>query len=165
MERSHTMSNDIDQTQGIDPEDGALDPHIREALRGVNDLRREKAEADERAARLERELAFTKAGIPDTPLTEALAKTYEGPNDAEAIKAYFTELGVESSASQPAPAAPAPDADLEAQRRLAQVGAAATGDAPVEYMDALKSAKTRDEVLAIIASAPAEAGIGSKVIQ
>jgi len=154
-----------DQTQGIDPEDGALDPHIREALRGVNDLRREKAEADERAARLERELAFTKAGIPDTPLTAALAKTYEGPNDAEAVKAYFTELGVESTTATSAPAAPASDVELDAQRRIAQVGSAATGDAPVEYMDALRSASSRDEILAVIANAPAEAGIGPKVVQ
>ena len=154
-----------DQTQGIDPEDGALDPHIREALRGVDALRRENAEKDARLAQMERDLAFTKAGIPDTPLAAALAKTYEGPNDPEAVKAYFTELGVESTATPSSPAASTSDAELDAQRRIAQVGSAATGDAPVEYMDALKSASTRAEILDVIANAPAEAGIGPRVIQ
>ena len=167
MERSHTMSENFDPIQGVDPEAGVLDPNIREALRGVDALRQENADKDARLAQMERELAFTKAGIPDTPLASALAKTYDGPNEPEAVKAYFTELGVDSTGatSSAPPAATNTDAELDAQRRLAQVGAAATGDAPVEYMDALKSAGSLDEVMQIIASAPAEAGIGPKTIQ
>lgn len=159
------MSDDNDPMQGIDPDDGALDPHIREALKGLSDLRREKAESDARAARLERDLAFTKAGIPDTPLTEALAKTYDGPNEPEAIKAYFTELGVEGSGSQSPPAGSTPtDAELQQQRQIAQVGAPAGGEAPVEYLDALRAAESKDDVLRLIGEAPPESGIGSKVI-
>jgi len=156
---------------GIDPEaTEGLDPHIRSALKGAADSRREAQQAQARLTHIERELAFTKAGIPDTPLNATLAKTYDGDNDPTAIKAYFESLGVELTAAsagsptEPAPSGPS-DAELADQRRLANVSAASGGEAPVEYRDALMSAKTTAEVLAVIANAPADAGIGAKSIQ
>ena len=50
------------------------------------------------------------------------------------------------------------------QAGAAQVGAAGGSEVPVEYMDALKAASTKEEVLAMIAQAPQETGIGPKVI-
>lgn len=156
----------------IDPDQDGLDPNIREALRGRNQLARDKAAAEERNAQLERELAFTKAGIPDTPLVAALAKTYDGDNDPASVKAYFESLGVEltsASAGTPTQQTPPPpqgatEEELAAQRRLAQVGAGDTGDGSVDFADAIRSAGSQDEVMRLIQSAPEGAGIGAVTI-
>ena len=158
----------------IDPDQDGLDPNIREALRGRNQLARDKAAAEERNAQLERELAFTKAGIPDTPLVAALAKTYEGDNDPASVKAYFESLGVEltstsagtPSAGSQAPPAPqgATEEELAAQRRVSQVGSGTEGDGSIDFADAIKSADSQEAVMALINSAPEGSGIGTVAI-
>jgi hypothetical protein len=149
-----------------------LDPHIRDALNSSSRLKHEKAEAEARATQLERELAFTKAGIPDTPLTTTLAKTYAGENDPTAIRAYFEGLGVEitgTSAGTPQQPTPAPQgatpAELEAQRQLAEVGSQGGMGGDVDFGDAMKSASTQAELLALVNSAPQGSGIGPVEIQ
>jgi hypothetical protein len=147
------MADDDDQE--LDPE--GLDPNIREAIR----LSERKAKkADQEAESLRRELAFAKAGIPDTPLTTTLAKSYDGENDPTAIKAYFEGLGVEitgASAGTPLQGGPPPgpsDAELAAQRQVADLGGGAEGDGSIPYEDYLTSAKSQDELMRRIREAP-----------
>ena len=143
-----------DEELGI-PE--GLDPHIREELRKSRLLSRD-LEAERAAnATAQRELAFARAGIPDTPLAKAVAKTYDGENDPAAIKAYFEELGVSvdaPAADQNPPPPDPPDPDLAAHRRVAQLGADGSTDGSVRLEDAMNSAKNESELMAIIEAAP-----------
>jgi hypothetical protein len=139
-----------DEELGI-PE--GLDPNIRAELRKSREREREAEAANQRAAALERELAFSKAGVPDTPLAAALAKTYDGENDPASVKAYFEGLGVDLG-EKPAEAGGADEAELAEQRRLAAVGSQGEAGGDVKFEDAINSAKNKDEVMALIESAP-----------
>ena len=149
----------------IDTEQEGLDPNIREALRHTKQLAQDKAAAEQRTAQLERELAFTKAGVPDSPLTATLAKTYEGENDPSAIKAYFEGLGVDITgatagvATQQTPAPQgASEAEIAAQRQLAQATAGGDLGGDVDFADALGSAKSADEIQQLLGRLPPRHG-------
>lgn len=149
-----------------------LDPNLREALKGRNQLAKDKAAAEQRNAELERELAFSKAGVPDTPLTTTLAKAYDGENDPASVKAYFESLGVDlqsASAGVTTPQTPAPqgpsDEELAAQRQVSQLGQGADLGGDVDFADALKSAGSVSEVQQLLASAPQGAGVMNPTIQ
>jgi hypothetical protein len=139
-----------DEELGI-PE--GLDPNIRAELRKSRQLSRENESLAAKNAQTERELAFARAGIPDNPLVAQLSKTYEGPNDPEAVKAYFEGLGVDLGGSQTPPGG-ATDAELEEQRRLAQVGSQGAPGGDVRFEDAIRSTQNKEELMALIASAP-----------
>lgn len=144
------MPEATDEELGI-PE--GLDPNIRAELRKSRELARENEALKLSTAAAERETAFAKAGIPDTPLAAQLAKGYEGENNPEAVKAYFEGLGVDLAPN--GAAAQQETDDLETQRRLAQVGgqgAAPGGD--IKFEDAIKSTKNSEELMSLIASAP-----------
>jgi hypothetical protein len=158
----------------IDTEQEGLDPNIREALRHTKQLAQDKAAAEQRTAQLERELAFTKAGVPDSPLTTTLAKSYDGDNDPTAIKAYFEGLGVDitgatggiSSQQTPNPAQQgATEEELAEQRRLAQAAAGGDPGGAVDFAEALASASSAEEVQRLLESAPAEARVMNKTLQ
>ncbi len=148
-----------DQEIDLEQHEG-LDPNLREALKGRNQLARDKQAAEERAAQLERELAFTRAGIPDTPLTATLAKTYDGDNDPTAIKAYFEGLGVGLTAASagtpahpPEPSGPS-EAELAAQRQISQLGGGGEPGGDLRFEDAIGSAGNANAVMELIRSAP-----------
>lgn len=126
-----------------------LDPNIRAELRKSRELARENESLRAQSAASQREAAFAKAGVPDSPLAAALAKTYEGENDPASVKAYFEGLGVDLSGSSNQE-----EPDLEAQRRLAEVGSQGETGGGVRFEDAINSSKNVDEVMALIASAP-----------
>lgn len=140
-----------DDTQ--DPNE-PLDPRIREQLR--------KATADrERVAELEREIAFTKAGVPDDTLGTVFRKGWDGEITPDAIKAGWDEI---------APPAPPPNdggdggvdsslqESLDAQRRIADVGnSGEPGSGEQTYEDAIRSATSEREVMDLIRQAPATA--------
>jgi hypothetical protein len=141
------MPEPTDEELGI-PE--GLDPNIRAELRKSRQLQQDlDAERASRAV-AEREAAFAKAGVPDNPLTATLAKSYDGENDPASVKAYFESLGVDLSGG----AQNQEDPDLEAQRRLAQVGSQGEPGGEVRYEDAIASTKNPSELMALIASAP-----------
>lgn len=174
------MPEPTDEELGLDPATmDTLDPNIRAELRNSRKLLRQQ-EADleaatERAAQAEREAAFAKAGIPDTPLGQMFAKGYDGDaSDPAAIKAAFDALGGTGTpppaatppAGEPTPPAPpqtgaeaALEQELAEQRRVAQVSATGQTDGSVDLGDALRSATNEAELLAIVAAAPADAGI------
>lgn len=141
------MPEPTDEELGI-PE--GLDPNIRAELRRSRELSRDLEAANAGRAAAEREAAFAKAGVPDSPLAAALAKTYEGENDPASVKAYFENLGVDLGSSNQEQE----NADLEAQRQLAQVGSQAEPGGGIRFEDAINSSKNVDEVMALIASAP-----------
>jgi len=108
---------------------GPQTPQEFAALRRAN---RATREAEERAARAERSVAFLRAGIdPESKgLASYFVKGYDGDLEPEKIKAAAIEAGV----MQP----PAPDADQQAQQQALQqnaatqqkiAGAAVQGDA------------------------------------
>lgn len=143
------MPEPTDEELGI-PE--GLDPNIRAELRRSRELSRDLDAANKRAEQAERSAAFSKAGVPDTPLAAQLAKTYDGDNDPAAVKAYFESLGVDLKGS--GGTQQEDEAALEAQRRLAQVGSQGDTGGEVRFEDALSSAKNKDEVMALLAAAP-----------
>jgi hypothetical protein len=145
------MPEASDEELGI-PE--GLDPNIRAELRKSRELAKEAEAANKRADAAEREAAFAKAGVPDTPLAAALAKTYEGDNDPGAVKAYFEGLGVDLAHNEQVQDQGVTDAELAEQRRLAQVGSQGEPGGEVSFKDAINSAKNADELMALIESAP-----------
>ena len=143
--------------------DDELDPEQEEVdLRDLREQLKGKKQVEARAAQLERELAFAKAGIPDTPLNATLAKSYDGENDPASVKAYFEGLGVDLGGT-PQTSGPSDD-ELASQRQVAQVGAAGDAGGDIRFEDAINSAKTQDEVMALIASAPegAQTNVGGR---
>lgn len=68
-------------------------------------LLREKADKyDKEFGPLQRENAFLKAGIPDTPHGRLLQKAYDGEPTPEAIRQFAVEHGVIDAADQSVPA-------------------------------------------------------------
>ena len=96
-----------------------------------------KTEAEARAARAERELAFFKAGLnPDSdPRISDFVKAYDGKIDAESIKAAAIERGYLTAGTPPTEQQ---QQDLNAGRRMEQ--AAAGGAAPASGLDADRAA-------------------------
>lgn len=81
-------------------------------------------EAQEKAAKLERELAFAKAGIdPADPKMSYFVKGYDGEMTADAVKKAATEAGFIGQAAAP-PAEPTA-AEVAALDRVSQASAGA----------------------------------------
>lgn len=152
------MPEPTDEELGLDPEvTEGLDPNIRAELRRSRQLSRDLDAANKRAAESAREAAFAKAGVPDTPLAAALAKTYDGENDPASVKAYFEGLGVDLSTDERIyrlEQRESEEAELAQQRRLAQVGSQGEPGGDVRFEDAINSATNVDAVMALLASAP-----------
>ena len=121
-----------DEELGLDPQEmERLDPNIRTELRNARKIQRDAAATAQRNQELERDLAITKAGIPDSPLGQMFSRAYDGPlDDPQAIKSAFEALGVttppqggdpnaQGDQGQPAPGS---DPEIERLRQLQQVG-------------------------------------------
>lgn len=155
-----------DYDEEMEENDG-LDPNIREQLKRSRQLAKENAALQAEVEQARREAAFAQAGVPATPLATVLAKSYDGENDPEAIKAYFEGLGVDltstsagiSTAQTPEPQG-ASEAELEAQRQVTSLGAGGEPGGDVDFADALQSGNSVKEVMDLIASAPQGAQIG-----
>lgn len=159
------MPEPTDEELGLDSQEmEGLDPNIRSALRQNRQMSRDLEAANQRAAQAERESAFAKAGIPDTPLGTMFGKAYDGPtDDPSAIKASFEALGVPSTPTGSAPdpqSAGASDDELAAQRQVSTLGAGGEQGGDVTFEDALQSAGSHKAVLDLIKSAPQGSNIG-----
>ena len=126
------------------PQKNPLRERMRELESEVKALRAEKIEAE--SAR--RELAFVKAGVPDTPATKYFVKAYDGPLDAEAIRTAATEAGYLSPVPQPEVAA-----EQQAWQRTNQAAAGAGNVEPPSINDRIRNANSEAEVLAILEEA------------
>lgn len=147
-----------DEELGLSPGwDNELDPNIRRELRQSRITRREADELKRENEVLKRERTLARAGIPSDKRGELFARTYEGPvDDPAAVKAAYEDLFGQS--------APAGETGTPAtgDQRIADAGAAGASEGSpgvVDLADAIRAAKTPDEIKAIIRSAPPEAGI------
>lgn len=122
---------------------------MRELESEVKALRDKAAEAD----RLQRELAFSKAGIPlDSPMSKYFVKAYDGEITAEAIRKAAEEVNLVQ------PQKPSPDdSEQRAWARLQKAGAGAqTSDPVVDWNAKINQARNQDEVMQILAQARQE---------
>jgi hypothetical protein len=127
--------------------DDETDPQDEDAL--IVKLRtqaREGARAQAKAEALERELAVMKAGIPDTPLGQMFAKSYEGENTPEALRAAAVEIGLIEASTEDVAATD----DRLANARVAQAAAGATSGPPnADYEADFAAAQTAEEIYAV----------------
>ena len=147
------MSNVHDQFDDEVVEQTEKNPvraRMRELESEVKALRDKAAEAE----RLQRELAFSKAGIPlDSPMSKYFVKAYDGEVTPEAIR----KAAEEASLIQPAKPA-ADDSEQRAWNRLQKVGAGSqTSDPVVDWNTRLNQARNQEEVMQILAQARQEA--------
>ena len=152
-----------DADLGLSPGwDEQLDPNIRRELREGRQVRLELTQAKEALATRDRADAFRRAGVPDDERGQFFAEAYKGDTTPEAVKAAFDKLftPVEAPAEgTPGSTVPVP---TTADQRIADAAAAGTSTGTpgtVDLADAIKSAKTTEEVMEIIRNAPPEAGI------
>jgi hypothetical protein len=146
------MPEPTDEELGI-PE--GLDPNIRAELRKSRELARDAEAANARATAAERDAAFARAGVSDSPLVQQLARGYEGENDPAAIRAYFEGLGVDpGTGTSPGGQSGPSDEELAANRQVAQVGSSGEAGGDIRFEDAINNTRTPDELMALIASAP-----------
>jgi hypothetical protein len=161
------MPEPTDEELGLDSQEmEGLDPNIRAELRRSRQLTKDNEALRAEAENARREAAFAKAGIPDSPLGQMFGKAYDGPtDDPTAIKASFEALGVPTT-SPPAGSATdqqsggVSDDELAAQRQVSTLGAGGEAGGDVLFEDALKSAGSQKDVLALIQSAPQGSSIG-----
>lgn len=135
-----------------DPEDAKVVGIPQKDLKALRERGRKADEAEARAAKAERELAFARANIdPDTPGYAYFVKGYEGDLTPEAIKAAAVEARlIEGSA----PSAPVTPEEQAAHQRVAEAAAGVQGGPPnveAERHARLSQARSAQEFDAIAA--------------
>jgi hypothetical protein len=141
-----------------DEDNDHLDPNIRAELRKSKERAREAEAAKAEAELLKRELAFTKAGIPDDKFGALFRKAYDGEADAEAVRKAAEEYGI----FEPAEQGNDQVADeLERQRTIA--GATGTNTSgptsQQDFLAGIQGASSVDEVMEVVRSLGAESGV------
>jgi len=143
----------------LSDEDNGLDPNIRAELRKSRERAKEAESARAELDSLKRELAFTKAGIPETGTGALLRKAYDGDFDPEAIRKAAEEYGILNHASENTHD-PVRD-ELERHRNIA--GATGTNvSGPTneqEFFAAIQGAANKDEVMDVINRLGGESGV------
>ena len=104
------------------------------------------------AEQAKRELAFLKAGVnPENPMAKYFIKGYEGDLSTDAIRAAAQEANIIESSK------PSANEEQAWNRVNRAAGAAETSEPPVDYVERIKQARSKDEVLHLLAQARAEA--------
>ena len=136
-----------------DTEPEVLDENIRRELRKAKDAKRELADAQAELQAMKREVAFTKAGIPETGPGALLRKAWDGDTDPDAIRKAAEDYGI---FSQQAPAQREPDYSDElaglarAQGATSGTGVGAGMTPGDKFMAAMSGATTQDEMMAVV---------------
>jgi hypothetical protein len=156
MPTLHYTDEELELAPGWDEH---LDSNIRRQIRQAKIDKIEAAQAKAEAAEAKRELVLLKAGVPADAKGEMFVKAYDGPLDAESVKAAY-----EAVFGAPDPGAGGGtgqlDPNLTAQQRIAQSGGAGAGTSGVISLEErIRSAKTPEELREVIRSAPPEAKI------
>lgn len=140
-----------------------LDPGIRSRLKDTDRLVAELETERTNRVSLERRAAFAESGLADLPHRELFERTYDGDLTAEAIRDAADKYGLVPDASSAAATQQSQSqADLEAFRRVGQASQGAGTPGAVRFEDALDNAGSYEEVLSVLASGGAGAGIGLK---
>ena len=143
-----------------DEETEQLDPNIRAELRKSKERAREAEAAKAELAELKRELAFTKAGIPEDGVGKLFRKAYDGDIDTDSIKDSASEYGIGQASEQSAEADQV-QAELERHRNIAgATGTNVSGPTPEQEFDAaLDAAENEAEAKAVIAKYGESVGV------
>jgi hypothetical protein len=139
---------DEDQDQ-LSTEEQQLTPSIQAQLRQGRKAARDLEARNVRDAQREKMDAVVAAGVPNHPARDVVFKDYDGPMDADSIKAFAEKFGI-VAAPEPVTAAPTAE-EIAAQRAILNAGGgapAASGD--VDLAVALRNAKSQREVMAIV---------------
>ena len=140
----------------IEFEDESQDQAGRNPVRArMRELEAENKRKDALLAEAEqakRELAFLKAGVnPENPMAKYFIKGYEGDLSTDAIRAAAQEANIIESSK------PSANEEQAWNRVNRAAGAAETSEPPVDYVERIKQARSKDEVLHLLAQARAEA--------
>lgn len=139
--------NEIDDSR-------VLDENIRAELRKSKQIAREAAEAQAKLNELQKELAFTKAGIPDDGVGALLRKAYDGEITPEAIRAAANQYGITPGTNSISQVGEIPNSELESMRRVNGAAVNAGGTPPVDagnaFLAELANAQTEKEAFAIV---------------
>jgi hypothetical protein len=134
-------------------QDQATRNPVRARMRELEDRNKALEAQAKEAEAAKRELAFVKAGVdPDAAGAKWFVKGYDGEFTAEAIRAAAEEANLIPSQKKEVAA------EQQAWNRVAQASRAGeASDVPVDYSQRINSAKSADEVMALLAQARAEA--------
>lgn len=134
-------------------QDQATRNPVRARMRELEDRNKALEAQAKEAEAAKRELAFVKAGVdPDAAGAKWFVKGYDGEFTAEAIRAAAEEASLIPSQKKEVAA------EQQAWNRVAQASRAGeASDVPVDYSQRINSAKSADEVMALLAQARAEA--------
>lgn len=141
-----------------DEETDHLDPNIRAELRKSRERAKEAEAAKAELANLQRELAFTKAGIPETGVGALLRKAYDGDTDPEAIRKVAAEYGITSDST---PQSDPIREELETHRQIqGSTGTSNSGPTPQqELLAAIEAGGSVEDIMAVISKMGAESGL------
>lgn len=140
----------------IEFEDESQDQAGRNPVRArMRELEAENKRKDALLAEAEqakRELAFLKAGVnPENPMAKYFIKGYEGDLSTDAIRAAAQEANIIESSK------PSANEEQAWSRVNRAASAAETSEPPVDYVERIKQARSKDEVMHLLAQARAEA--------
>ncbi len=145
----------------LDQEELKLPADVQARLRIGRKAEKRAAEAEAELATARLNTAIRDAGVPDHPARDVVFRDYEGPMDAESIKAYAERFGIVAVKE---PVDPGPSAEEQAaQRAILNAGGgapAASGD--IDLAVALRAAKSQAEVMAIVAQVAGTPGFKSR---
>lgn len=107
----------------------------------------ERDQAFARAEAAERQLAFMKAGIPDSPLANYFVETYSGDLSADAIKSKAAELGIIQASQEDQQR----NEDIAANQRIANAEAGQQNPSPLPSLeDQIRAAGSQEELEALL---------------
>jgi len=157
-------TNMSESDEFLSDEDNGLDPNIRAELRKSRERAREAETAKAELEALKRDLAFTKAGVPETGVGALLRKAYDGDTDPDAIRKAAEEYGI-TGASHQEQNGELDEVREELERHRNIAGATGTNQSgpskEQELLAAIQGANNKDELMAVIDSLGNDAGLFS----
>lgn len=111
---------------------------------------REGSAASKELGALRRELAFSKAGVPETKATGYFVTAYDGELDTESIRAAATEAGFITEDEDEDKDDAVTDDERQAHDRVQDAATGADDVEPPGYAEDVESAKTEAELLAVL---------------
>jgi len=129
-----------------DSDDGQERPRQGEKPGWRKRLESDRDKARQKAAALERENAFLKAGVnPEDPKAKWLVKGYDGDLTPEAIKQAATDAGILRQAEEP-PKDEVPAEEQQAHQRLEQTSEGASSGGQRDFHAEMRAAKSTEEL-------------------
>ncbi len=145
----------------LEPSEQQLSPDVQAKLRIARKAEREAAAAKAELAEFKKQTAITQAGVPDHPARELVFKDYDGPLEAEAIRAHAEKMGIASVPANQSQGLTAEEIDSQ-RRILSASGGTPPGSGDIDAAVAMRNAKSEDEVMAIVREVAGQAGFTTR---